>query len=146
MDRIKPVRGKGTWLVLGGTILVLLAFKACQVNPPPPLDLNDEPVLLLFNNEEGCVCELAIYERADAQIAAWPAESRHGVLLHRIHLEQRPDLRLEYRIARAPTLLLLDADGNEVWRQDEVTSDWRIFDLETAEAQIVSLQRIGNTE
>ena len=140
MSRIMPARGKATWLIFGGTILFLLAFRACHVNPPPPLELNNEPVLLFFNNEEGCVCVRTIYERADAQIAAWPAESRHGIPLHRIHLEERPDLRLKYRIVRAPTLLLLDADGSEVWRQDQVVTDSQIFDLETFEEQIVKLQ------
>ena len=143
MSRIMPARGKATWLIFGGTILFLLAFKACHVNLPPPLELNNEPALLFFNNEEGCVCVRTIYERADAQIAAWPAESRHGIPLHRIHLEERPDLRLKYRIVRAPTLLLLDAVGNEVWRRDEVISDETIFDLEAVEAEILNLLRSG---
>ena len=140
---------KWIWLIVATAVLVVLGAKAIQqgwLTARPPLELNDKPAILFFNNEKGCDCVLAIYRRADGQIAAWPAESRHGVPLHRIHLEQRPDLGKRYQIVRAPTLLLLDAGGNEVWRQDEVTSDWRIFDLETAEAQIVSLQRTGNAE
>ena len=140
MEHIKPARSNSIWLILGSTMLVLLALTACQVIPPPPLELNNEPAILFFNNEDGCVCSRIIYERADAQIAAWPAESRHGVPLYHIQLEERPDLRSHYRIVRAPTLLLLDADGNEIWRQDEVTTDTQIFDLKMAEEKVLDMQ------
>ena len=140
---------KWIWLIVATAVLLVLGAKAIQqgwLTARPPLELNDKPTILFFNNEQGCDCVLAIYQRADAQVAAWPAESRHGVSLHRIHLKQRPDLGKQYQVVRAPTLLLLDAGRNEVWRQDEVTSDWHIFDLETAEAQILSLQRNDNDE
>ena len=144
MNRMTLVRNKLIWLILIGAILAFMAIRSGGLAARPPLELNGEPTLLFINNDRGCDCVLAIYLRADQQIAAWPAESRHSVSLHRIHLEQRPDLGWQYRIIRAPTLLLLDAAGNEIWRQDEVTSDWRIFDLEAAEAQIVVLQGDGD--
>ncbi len=138
---------KWIWLAVFATALIVLGVKGIQLGwfaARPLLDLDAEPALLFFNNDRGCECVLVIYQRADAQIAGWPTAARQGVPVRRINLEERPDLGKRYKIYRAPTLLLLDGDGNEVWRQDEIITDQRIFDLETAEAQIVTLQGNGD--
>jgi len=134
------------WLIVAGAVLAVLAAKGIQSGwfaAPSPLELTGEPTLLFFNNDHGCECALVSYRRADSQIAAWPEEARHQVPLVPINLEQRPDLGGYYQIQRAPTLLLLDAAGDEVWRQDEVMSDSHIFDLRAAEAQIAALLETG---
>ncbi|MBK7919850.1 MAG: hypothetical protein IPJ94_27050 [Chloroflexi bacterium] len=44
------------WLLLAGAIFLLLSYKeAWPLLLPggPPLDLNNQPTLLFFNNEEG---------------------------------------------------------------------------------------------
>ncbi len=105
MDRVNS--DKSVCLVVGAAVLSVLAVKAIQLGwlaARPPPELNGEPALLFFNNERGCDRVLAIYLRAYGQIAAWAAESRHGVPRYRINLKQRPDLRKRYRIVRAPTL------------------------------------------
>jgi len=122
--------------------LIVLGAKGIQQGwfaPRPPLELGGRPALLFFNNDRGCECVLVVYQRADAQIANWSPADRGDVPLHRINLEQRPDMARQHHIVRAPTLLLLDGEGKEIWRQDEITSDWRIFDLERFEEEILVL-------
>lgn len=141
-----PAGKSRVWLIVAGAVLAVLAAKGIQSGwfaAPSPLELNGEPALLFFNNDRGCDCALVIYRRADVQMAAWSEEARHRVPLVPINLEQRPDVAKYYGIVRAPTLLLLDAAGDEVWRQDEVVSDSHVFDLKAAEAQIATLLETG---
>ena len=123
---------------------IVLGAKGIQQGwfaPRPPLELGGKPALLFFNNDRGCECVLVIYQRADAQIANWSAADRQNVPLHRINLKQRPDLGKQYNIYRAPTLLLLDGAGRELWRQDEIISDQHIFDLQQFEEMIAVLPK-----
>lgn len=124
--------------------LIMLGVKGIEQGwfaPRPPLELGDKPALLFFNNDRGCECVLVIYQRADIQVANWSAADRQNVPVHRINLEQRPDLGTRYRVVRAPTLLLLDGDGNELCRQDEVITDQHIFDLKRFEHEILTLPK-----
>lgn len=68
-------------------------------------------------------------------MAAWPAENRASIAVHRIVLDKRPDLQRQYEIQRAP-ILLLDAHGQEIWREWGVASNPNVFDLAAMEAQI----------
>ncbi len=139
MDRIALNWKRAARLILAGAVLALLALKAVQLGwlaARPPLELPDQPVVLFFNNRRGCKCVLAIYRQADAEIDAWSQAAGVGLPLYRIDLERRPDLGRQFSIRRAPTLLLLDGQGNEVWRQEEVLSDTHVFDLKQAEAEI----------
>jgi hypothetical protein len=142
VDRLNHRVRTLVWLILGVSLLVMLGAKGVQRGwfaRRPPLELGSQPALLFFNNDRGCECVLVIYQRADAQIAAWPATERREVPVRRINLEHRPDLGERYQIARAPTLLLVDAQGNEIWRQDEVVSDEQIFDLKRFQTEIEAL-------
>jgi hypothetical protein len=142
MDRLNHRARTLVWLILGVALMVVVSAKGVQRGwfaRRPPLELGNQPALLFFNNDRGCECVLVIYQRADAQVAAWPAAERREVPVRRINLEHRPDLGEQYQIARAPTLLLVDAQGNEIWRQDEVVSDEHIFDLEQFQAEIDAL-------
>lgn len=57
----------------------------------------------------------------------------------RIDFDQRPDLARQYEIIRAPALILLNANGQVVWRQDEGLSDESPLDLVQAKNQVESL-------
>lgn len=135
------------WLLLAGAIFLLISYKEARPLLLPggsPLDLNNQPTLLFFNNEEGCECVIELYQKADAVIAAWPAENRVGIPVQRIILDKRPDLQRAYDIQRAPMLLLLDAHGQEMWREWGVASNPNVFDLAVIEAQIRAWNLAGD--
>ncbi|MBK7919849.1 MAG: hypothetical protein IPJ94_27045 [Chloroflexi bacterium] len=77
-------------------------------------------------------------------IADWPVENRAHIAVHRIVLDERPDLQRSYDIQRAPMLLLLDAHGQEVWREWGVASNPNVFDLAAIEAQIRAWNLAGD--
>ncbi len=103
--------------------------------PRPPLDLDGKPVLLFFNKVRGCECELFVYNNADAQMDIWNAPVR----VIKISMDRRPDLARQYEVIRAPTLLLLDAQGQVYWNHNEGLSDESPLDLDQAERQIEAL-------
>jgi len=126
-------------------VALILGAKALQLDwftPKLPLDLNNQPALLFFNNDRGCECALFVYRNADAQLSAWPEENHVGIPIIPINLERRPDLAQQYQVIRAPALLLLDSAGQILWRQDEVISDEFPFDLKTLESQIELLKAV----
>lgn len=117
-------------------------FKALDVGlfaKRPQLELYNQASLLFFNKDRGCDCELVVYRSAEAQISAWPAEEGRGIPVHRIDMSKRPDLVRQYKVIRAPTLILLNAEGREIWRQDTGLSDEAPLDLENAQASIQKL-------
>ena len=127
------------WLLVFGAIVLLLGVKVGRpylFPAGPPLELNNQPALLFFNNEEGCECVLPLYAKADDVIAAWISEERAPIPVHRLILDERPDLQRQYDIERAPMLALLDASGQVVWRQWGVASNPDVFDLAEVETQI----------
>lgn len=135
------------WFLLIGAIVLLLGVKmGRQLLTPsgPPVALNSQPALLFFNNDEGCECVVPLYQQADAIIAAWPSAQRAHIPVHRIVLDQRPDLQRQYDIDRAPMLLLLDARGEVIWREWGVASNPEIFDLARVEAKINALISMSN--
>lgn len=127
------------WLLLAGAIVLLMGVKMGRpfLTPAgPPIELNNQPALLFFNNDEGCECVMPLYQKADAVIAAWPPEQRAQVPVYRVVLDDHPDLQRQYDIERAPMLLLLDANGQVVWREWGVASSPNVFDLARVEAKI----------
>jgi hypothetical protein len=127
------------WLMLFvamAAVLGVKSMKASFVLPGPPLVTGSQPLLLFFNNEEGCECVLPLYARADEIIADWPSD-RHGEIeIKRFVLDERPDLQRQYGVERAPMLLLLDAGGQVMWREWGVASNPNVFDLAAVEEQI----------
>jgi hypothetical protein len=119
------------WLFLAGVILLLLALKQMPgfVTTGSPLPLDNRPALLFFNSEEGCECVLDFYALADTVVDGWPADSRADIPVHRILVEERPDLQRRYKVQRAPELLLLDGSGEVVWRDRGVASNPQVFKL-----------------
>jgi len=131
------------WLIFAGSVLLVLGFKAWQLGwlqPRQSLELNGQPAVLVFVKHRGvCECEQFVNGNARAQAASWSDKARHDMMLHQIDIEQRPDLAKQYKVIRAPTMLLLDATGEIVWRQDDVITDQLPLDLPAAEAQITRL-------
>ncbi|MBU0511203.1 MAG: hypothetical protein KKD28_09185 [Chloroflexi bacterium] len=131
------------WLCFSGAVLLVLGLKAQQLGwlqPRPSLELNGQLAVLIFVKIHGvCECEQFVNGNARSQVANWPTETRYGLPLHQIDIEQRPDLAERYKVIRAPSMLLLDASGEIVWRQDDVISDGLPLDIEKIEVQIATL-------
>jgi hypothetical protein len=129
---------KALWIVFFAALFLTLGLKAAQLGwftPHPPLELNGKPALLFFKKSRGCECELFVYNNAETQMNSWNASVR---VIH-IDLDRRPDLARKYEVIRAPSLVLLNAEGQIVWRQDEGLSDESPLDLDQAEAWFESL-------
>jgi hypothetical protein len=62
-----------------------------------------------------------------------------GLPVLRVDFSRRPDLVRQYGVARAPALVLLDAQGQVVWKQDVGLSDEAPLDLVLAQSQVESL-------
>ena len=123
---------KVLWIIFFGALALTFGLKAAQLGwftPHPPLELDGEPALLFFNKLRGCECELFVYNNAETQMNSWNA----SVHVIRIDLDHRPDLARQYEIIRAPSLVLLNAKGQIVWRQDEALSDESPLDLDQIE-------------
>jgi hypothetical protein len=130
---------KFLWIIFFGILALTLGIKAAQLDwftPHLPLELDGKPALLFFNKERGCECELFVYNNAETQMNSWNAPMR----VIRIDLDQRPDLARQYDVSRAPSLVLLNAEGQVVWKQDEGLSDESPFDLKQVEVQIKTLK------
>lgn len=139
MAGVIQVHKPKVWFLLAGAIVLLMGVKVGRpflLPAGPPIELKNQPALIFFNNDEGCECVMPLYQKADAVIAAWPPEQRAQVPLHRIVLDERPDLQRQYDIERAPILLLLDAKGQVVWREWGVASNPNVFDLARVEGKI----------
>jgi hypothetical protein len=126
------------WIFFLTALTVTLGLKVVQTGwfaPRPPLELDGEPALLFFNKARGCECELLVYNNAEAQMDVWQAP----VSIINIDSDRRPDLARQYKVLRAPALILLDAEGQTVWKQVESLSDEAPLDLNQAERQIEAL-------
>jgi hypothetical protein len=126
------------WTIFLAALILTFGLKAVQLGwfaPRPPLDLDGELVLLFFNKSRGCECEMLVYNNANAQMDVWNSPVR----VIRIDMERRPDLARDYNIIRAPSLVLVNAEGQVVWRQDEGLSDVSPLDLNQAERRIEAL-------
>ena len=123
------------WLLFLAALVLTMGLKAVQLGwfaQCPPLELDGEAALLFFNKARGCACEMFVYNNANAQLDAWDAPVR---VLH-LDLDRCPDLAREYKVIRAPTLVLLEAGGKVVWKQDEGLSDESPLNLEQIEALV----------
>jgi hypothetical protein len=140
MDRIKAQHNSaliGICLV----ILVILLAKASRdgwLNPQTTL-MPGSPSLVFFNGSRGCDCELYVYSNADRQLADWSEAQRGGLAVIRVSIHAPGALKSKYKVIRAPTLLLLDAAGEIILRQDNVVSDDEPLDLAEFEIQIQAL-------
>jgi len=131
---------RALWIFFFAALALTLGLKVIQLGwfaPRPPLELDGEPVLLFFNKARGCECELFVYNNAAAQMDVWNVPLR----IIKIDMDHRPDLARQYEVIRAPTLILLNAEGQVVWKQDEGLSDESPLDLEQVEIQFEALSK-----
>jgi hypothetical protein len=137
MDRINAPH-KPALIVISLLVLIILLVKASRdgwLNPQPTL-LPGSPGLVFFNGSRGCDCELYVYSNADRQVADWSEAQRGGLEVVRLSIHAPGALKSKYKVIRAPTLLLVDATGEVVIRQDNVVSDDEPLDLATFEKEI----------
>jgi hypothetical protein len=138
MDRINTKRNS-TLIALSLVVLIILLAKASSegwLRAQPTIELGSAPTLIFFNGDKGCECELLVYRNASEQMAAWNEVDRGGLAVVQVSIHVQGDLKRKYKVIRAPTLLLLDAEGEIILRQDNVVSDEEPLDLASFEAQI----------
>jgi hypothetical protein len=131
---------KYIWILFIGAIAITLGIKAFTLgwfSPREPLELGNRPALLFFNKARGCECELYVYNNANAQINEWDAP----VNVIGVDLDRRFDLAQQYQVIRAPTLILLNAEGQVVWKQDVGLSDEAPLDLAQVEYWVENLEK-----
>jgi hypothetical protein len=123
-------------------VVAVLGIKAVQQGwflPRPQLALNGQPALLFFTLSDGCECQMTIIRRAATQVAFWELPEHLAINIIRIDFDLQPKIARYYDVARAPALVLVDAEGEPIWKQDVSVSDARPLDLVEAEAQISAL-------
>lgn len=135
-------RRAGVLIIFGAVVLAVLAIKSFNdgwFEPRTPLALNGQPALVFFTLGHGCECQMVVIRGAKAQLAAWPLLEQEIIPLLRVDFSRRPDLVKQYNVARSPALVLLDAQGQVVWKQDLGLSDETPLDLIQAQSQVEAL-------
>lgn len=79
---------------------------------------------------------MVVSNNANAQIASWSEQARHGIPVFKIDIERRPDLAEQYDVFRVPVLILLDGQGRLMWKQDYSINDDLPLDLNQFELEI----------
>jgi hypothetical protein len=150
---MKPVTRQVVWIVFAGAVLLVMGLKAWQsgwLQPQASLELDGQPAVLAFIKRRGvCECEQIVIDNARAQLEAWSEADRYGLPLHHIEIDVRSGLARQYEVIRVPSMLLLDAAGEIIWRQDGVTratSDAMPLDLDAVKANITALLDAEKTE
>jgi len=130
-------------LILFGTVVMAVvaikSFNDGWFEPQTPLALNDQPALVFFTLGRGCECQMLVIRNAETQLAAWPVAMEEQISILRVDFSRRPDLVSQYNVARAPALVLLDAAGEVVWKQDLGLSDEAPLDLIQAQSMVEEL-------
>jgi hypothetical protein len=141
MDRINT-QHHSTLIAISLVVLIILLAKASSegwLRAKPTIELGSAPTLIFFNGDKGCECELLVYRNASEQMAAWNEVDRGGLPVVQASIHMQGGLKRKYKVIRAPTLLLLDAAGEIILRQDNVVSDDEPLDLTEFEIQIQAL-------
>jgi len=129
-------------IMFGALVMAVIAIKSFNdgwFEPRLPLPLDGKTALILFMLGRGCECQISVVHSAEAQLAAWKVPDETDVPVLRVDFSRRPDLVRQYGVARAPALVLLDAQGQVVWKQDVGLSDEAPLDLVLAQSQVESL-------
>lgn len=130
--------GRGFWILFLVSLTLTLGLKAASEGwfaARAPLPLGRQPALVFFTLSKGCDCQMTLVRAAEAQLANWASP----LALQRVDFDSRRDLAEQFGVARAPALVLLDAEGQVVWKQDVGISDETPLDLDQAERQIEAL-------
>lgn len=132
--------GRALWILFLASLILTLSLKAVTEGwfaARAPLPLNGQPALVFFTLSKGCECQMTIIRAAEAQLADWVSP----IPLHRVDFDRRHDLAEQFHVVRAPALVLINAEGQIVWKQDEGLSDESPLDLNQAERQIEALTK-----
>jgi hypothetical protein len=121
-------------LVLGAKTLPSSLFTKDQSSNP-----FNQSVILFFSIDEPCECMLEITEQAERQMTDWQINHPSGIPVYRISMDTRKDLEAQYKIFRAPCLVVVDEKNRIVWRQDYPLIEGGPFALEELEAAIAKL-------
>lgn len=130
------------WMLFGVVVLAMMSIKSFNdgwFEPKTPLALKGEPALVFFTLGGGCECQVKVVRNAEEQLATWQAVVDNQLPIFTVDFSRRPDLAKQYDVARAPALVLLDSNGEVVWKQDVGLSDDAPLDLESAIVQIESI-------
>ena len=135
-----PIRTSGRvfWIFFLATLILTFGLKAVTEGwfaTRAPLPLNGQPALIFFTLSKGCECQMTVVRAAEAQLAGWDSP----LPLLRVDFDRRRDLAKGFGVARAPALVLVNAEGRVVWRQDKGLSDEAPLDLNQAEGQVEAL-------
>jgi hypothetical protein len=82
---------------------------------------------------------MVVVQAAQAQLANWNTPAETGLEVIQLDFERRSNLAHRFQVVRAPALVLVDAAGEVVWKQDVGLSDEAPLDLASAEANIRQL-------
>jgi len=124
------------WIILVVATLGIKAISMGWFAHRQPLVLNGQPALLFFTISRGCDCQMMVVHNAEAQLTAWQLPANLGLSVIRLDFNRRLDLAKQYRVARAPALVLLDTARRVIWKQDEGLSDEAPLDLIQAQSHI----------
>jgi hypothetical protein len=127
-------------MIFGMVVLAVITIKSINGGwfvPQMPLKLNGQPALVFFTLGRGCECQMLVIRNAEAQLAAWPVVLEEQIPILRVDFSRRPDLARQYGVRRAPALVLVNAEGEMVWKQDVGLSDGAPFDLISAEVNLL---------
>jgi hypothetical protein len=127
------------FLLAVGAVLAIKGVQQGWFLPRPQLALSDQPAMLFFTLLDGCECQMTIIRRAATQVAFWELPEPLAINIIRIDFDLQPKIARYYDVARAPALVLVDAEGELIWKQDVGVSDAKPLDLVEAEAQISAL-------
>jgi hypothetical protein len=129
-------------ILLGAVVMAMLTIKSFNdgwFEPKIPLEHNGKPALVFFTLGLGCECQMLVIRNAETQLAAWPVAMEEQISILRVDFSRRPDLVSQYNVARAPALVLLDAAGEVIWKQDLSLSDESPLDLIQAQSMVEEL-------
>jgi len=149
MDRMKLMeipssskRKKIVAQVVIGLALIILSGKLAfdlYSSTQVEFDLNDKPALLFITDDKPCDCAKKTTAEADYQIKNWSAPNLLAVQLIQIYIGDHRELEAKYDVFRSPALILLDAQGKVVYRQDYPIIGGKPFDLQEFEIKMREL-------
>jgi len=129
-------------MLFGVFLMAVLAIKSFNdgwFEPKTPLELDGQPSLVFFTLGRGCECQMKVVRSAEAQLAVWDVPGKTNMPVLRVDFSHRPDLAQKYGVARTPALVLLDVQGQVVWKQDVGLSDEAPLDLIQFQSQVETL-------
>lgn len=109
-----------------GAIIGVKTWSGVAAVTPTPQAANTAAVavgtgpgtLLLFNRNMGCQCVMKLYAAADSYFNKLDPEVAAAFHAQRINADESPDLVEAHGVIVAPTIIILDEEGNEVLRQE----------------------------